>query len=280
MYSIPTESDSLRWLLVPLVIFGRYFALCAVSFLLFYVWKRRAWLARKIQHRFPAGSDYRRELGYSALTALIFGAAAWLCLGTPLRAYTRFYTDVNEYGRLYLALSIPLAVVIHDAYFYWIHRLMHHPRLYPLAHRLHHKSVNPSPWAAYAFHPAEAVLEAGILPLLLFVMPLHPLSLLGFISVMLWFNVYGHLGYELFPAGVYRHPVGRWLNSAIYHNQHHERFHGNYGLYFAFWDRVMGTLRADSAAKVDAVHERIGERKNQLTGLPGASEARSAVVSK
>ena len=125
---------------------------------------------------------------------------------------------------------------------------------------MHHKSVNPSPWAAYAFHPAEAVLEAGIFPLILFLIPAHPVALFSFVTLMLWFNVYGHLGYELFPAKLYRHPLGRWLNSSVYHNLHHERFTGNYGLYFTFWDRWMGTLRPDSAAKVGEVQARIGSR--------------------
>ena len=77
---------------------------------------------------------------------------------------------------------------------------------------------------------------------------------------MLWFNVYGHLGYELFPRKTYTHALGRWLNSSVYHNLHHERFHGNYGLYFTFWDRLCGTLRTDSADKIEEVHQRISER--------------------
>lgn len=246
-----------KWLLTPFFIFGRYLFLCTWLFGLFYVWKRHAWLFRKIQQRFPQRADYLREIGYSALTAVIFATMAWLWLGTPLRACTRLYTDVHAYGVVYLVLSVPIMLFIHDTYFYWMHRLMHHPRLYPYVHRVHHLSVNPSPWAAYAFHPAEAVIEAGILPLLLLILPIHPIALVSFVSLMLWFNVYGHLGYELFPRGLYRHPLGRWLNSSVYHNRHHERFHGNYSLYFTFWDRWMGTLRADSAASVDAIHERI-----------------------
>jgi sterol desaturase/sphingolipid hydroxylase (fatty acid hydroxylase superfamily) len=30
---------------------------------------------------------------------------------------------------------------------------------------LHHFSANPSPFAGYAFHPLEALLETGIIPL-------------------------------------------------------------------------------------------------------------------
>ena len=253
----PTDFSIARWLLVPVLIFARYAVLCGLLFIIFYGWKRREWLFRKIQQRFPGDRDFRREIGYSFLSACIFGVVAWLCLGTSLREMTRFYTDIGQHGRWWLVASVPLALLIHDTYFYWMHRLMHHPRVYRRGHLIHHKSVNPSPWAAYAFHPLEAVLEAGIIPVLLLALPLHPVSFFSWITLMLWFNVYGHLGYEIFPKSVYSHPLGRWLNTSIYHNQHHERFTGNYSLYFTLWDRLMGTLRTDSAAKVDAVHEQI-----------------------
>ena len=245
----PTEFSSFQWLFVPLVIFGRYVVFAAIAYFIFYVWKRRDWLYLKIQQRFPTPSDYQREIGYSALTSLIFGVVVWLCLGTPFHTYTRFYSNIDQYGLGWLLLSIPLTVLVHDAYFYWIHRLMHLPGLYRKMHLTHHRSVNPSPWAAFAFHPLEAVLEAGIIPILLIIMPLHPISFLGFVTVMLVFNVYGHLGYELFPAKLFHHPLGKWLNTAVYHNLHHEKFKGNYGLYFTFWDRWCGTLREDGLNK-------------------------------
>ncbi|MBK6998392.1 MAG: sterol desaturase family protein [Lewinellaceae bacterium] len=74
--------------------------------------------------------------------------------------------------------------------------------------------------------------------------------------MMLLFNVYGHLGYELFPPKMYKHTLGKWLNTSIYHNLHHEKFKGNYGLYFTFWDRLCGTLREDGLKKVEEVHGR------------------------
>ncbi len=114
---------------------------------------------------------------------------------------------------------------------------------------------------AYAFHPVEALLEAGILPVLLIFIPLHPISFFAFITLMLLFKVYGHLGYELFSKKTYEHPIGRWLNSSVHHNLHHEKFNGNFGLYFTIWDRLCGTLREDSLEKIEEVHSRErGER--------------------
>jgi len=256
MFHPVVDFIGLQWLIVPFIVFGRYAVICLVLFTLFYTWKRRAWLRLKIQQHFPQGRDYWREIGFSALTSIVFAGVTWACLGTGFRAYTQFYRDIHAHSIAWLVASIPLTLLIHDTYFYWIHRLMHLPAVYRRVHLIHHKSVNPSPWAAYSFHPVEAILEAGIVPILLLIMPLHPISFLAFVTLMLWFNIYGHLGYELFSPKTYTHPIGQWINSSIYHNLHHEKFHGNYGLYFTFWDKFCGTLRSDSAGKVAEVHGR------------------------
>lgn len=259
----PSRFSAAQWGLVPLLIFARYLFVAGFAYLFFYVWKRRRYWYRKIQQRFPYPADYLRELGYSTFSSLVFGATAWLCLGTPLRRYTRFYSDVDDYGVGWLLCSIVLAILIHDCYFYWAHRLMHHPRLYRRMHLTHHLSVNPSPWAAFAFSPLEALAEAAIIPILLFSIPLHPIAFFSFVMFMMVFNVYGHLGYELFPRSTYRHPLGRWLNSTVYHNLHHEKFTGNYGLYFLFWDRLCGTLRSDSEQRLDELHRQIEAEKSK-----------------
>ena len=118
---------------------------------------------------------------------------------------------------------------------------MHHRRLFPLFHRVHHLSVNPSPWAAYSFAPAEAVVEAGIFPVVALVMPIHPAA---FGLTMLWqilFNVAGHTGFEFHPRWLMKTPLRFILNTPTNHVMHHEKMRGNYGLYFNVWDRLMGT---------------------------------------
>ncbi|MEM7658110.1 MAG: sterol desaturase family protein, partial [Bacteroidota bacterium] len=136
--------------------------------------------------------------------------------------------------------------------FYWMHRLMHHPRLFKAVHLIHHTSTNPSPWTSYAFHPLEAVIEAGIIPLIAFTLPVHKGAISLFLLFQFVYNVYGHLGYELYPKGFHKSWIGRWINTSVCHNLHHKRFHGNYGLYFLWWDRWMGTLRKDYDATFEA----------------------------
>ena len=48
------------------------------------------------------------------------------------------------------------------------------------------------------------------------------------------YNAYGHLGFELYPKGFRATWVGKWINTSVAHNQHHEKFNGNYGCIFCF----------------------------------------------
>ncbi|MEP7279151.1 MAG: sterol desaturase family protein [Bacteroidota bacterium] len=225
---------------------ARYFVVAAIAFLCFYVVLKNKAMYRKIQTRYPRQQDYLREIGYSVCTIAIFSFVAMLLTRNPVIApHTTYYKNISDHGWLYFFAAFPLMLIIHDAYFYWTHRLMHHKKLFSLFHLVHHQSTNPSPWAAYAFHPLEAILEAGIFALFLFTIPVHPLHFFVFFFFMIVYNVYGHLGYELYPKGLNRHWLGKWINTSVSHNQHHQYFKGNYSLYFTFWDRLMGTLRPD-----------------------------------
>ena len=225
---------------------SRYFLVAGIFFLLFYLLFRPFLSYKKIQQKRPKFDDYAREIGYSVITISIFAFVPLFILHFPIISrYTGFYTRIEQHGWFYFFFAFPLLFFIHDTYFYWTHRLMHHKKLFRIFHLVHHKSVNPSPWAAYAFHPLEALVEAGIFVVFLFTLPIHKLHLIIFFFLMIVYNVYGHLGYELYPSGFNRHWLGKWINTSVNHNQHHQFFRGNYGLYFTIWDRAMGTIRSD-----------------------------------
>jgi len=207
---------------------------------------------RRSQANFPKLKDYSRDILYSLITILIFATVAALVFEV-FRPYTALFQPWAKYGRFYYFLTFPIMLLIHDAYFYLIHRFMHQPKLFRIIHKIHHLSTNPSPWTAYAFHPVEALLEAGIIPLIAFTLPVHPSALGIFLLFQFFFNVYGHLGYELYPRGFQNSWIGRWVNTGVAHNQHHQFFHGNYGLYTLIWDRLFGTLRSDYEEKFESV---------------------------
>lgn len=236
---------------------GRYFMMAGIAFLLFYIVWRNRFFYRKIQLRFPRNQDYLREIFYSVLTICIFSFVSVVLFVHPKVApHTTRYLQISDHGWVYYFMVYPLMFLMHDTYFYFSHRLMHHKALFKWFHLVHHKSTNPSPWAAYAFHPLEAIVEVGIVVIFLFTIPIHKSHLVIFFLMMIVYNVYGHLGYELYPSGFSKSRIGRWINTSVNHNQHHQYFTGNYGLYFLFWDRVFGTVRDDYDAKYEEVKMR------------------------
>lgn len=232
----------------------RYFMAAAIAFTLCYILLRNKISYKKIQQRFPKQSDYLREIGYSICTIFIFGFIPVLLIKNPyVVSHTLYYTNIADYGWIYFFAAFPLMLLIHDTYFYWTHRLMHHKKLFRHFHLVHHHSTNPSPWAAYSFHPLEAIVEAGVFAVFLFTIPVNPWHFYIFFFFMIVYNVYGHLGYELYPKGFSRHWLGKWINTSVSHNQHHQYFKGNYGLYFTIWDRLMGTLRPDYEQRFEEI---------------------------
>jgi Delta7-sterol 5-desaturase len=246
------------WFSIFLVVSLRYIILAGLAFLIWYIIRKKKIAFRKIQLRFPELKDYQREILYSLSTMLVFTFIIWSILGNEtVRKHTTWYANMEQHGQLYFWLAFPIMLFMHDTYFYFTHRLMHHPKFFKLFHLAHHKSVNPSPWAAFAFHPLEAVVEIGILVVFLFTIPVMKAHLFFFFLFMMVYNVYGHLGWELYPKNFHRTWIGRWVNTSINHNQHHQYFTGNYGLYFLIWDRVFGTIRKDYDTKYDEVMKRV-----------------------
>jgi sterol desaturase/sphingolipid hydroxylase (fatty acid hydroxylase superfamily) len=249
----------------------RYFLFAGVPFLIFYYLYPEKFSKNKIQARFAKRKDFIREIRHSMQTILIFAAVALLITKSPLRDYTMFYENVSDYSILWIPLSVLLALIVHDTYFYWMHRIVHHPTLFKHVHLEHHKSVNPSPWTSYSFDFIEGCLEAMIAPIILFLIPMHFLSLIIFTFLAFSINVYGHLGYEVIPKWFRSSFLFEIVNTSTHHNMHHEKFKENYGLYFRVWDRLMKTEHPDYVKRFDAIqNRRFGENpilKSNKTNL-------------
>lgn len=214
----------------------------------------RAGLARrKLQARDPAQGQRRREFLASLRTAFIFSLLGAIIAVGDHQGWITIYKGFSQAGPLYLGLSLALMLVAHDTYFYWVHRAMHHRRLFTLFHRTHHLSRTPTPWAAYSFAIPEAIVHGAFVPLFLLVVPMHGLALLAFGVVQILRNVMGHAGAEVHSAAF---GPGRWLgwnNTTTHHDLHHEAGRYNYGLYFRWWDKLMGTEHPDYQRKFEAI---------------------------
>jgi sterol desaturase/sphingolipid hydroxylase (fatty acid hydroxylase superfamily) len=219
----------------------RYFVIAGIPFLLLYKIYAKKVEKMKIQQQHAANADFYREILHSIQAGFITAGIITLVIKTDLKQSSLIYTQLNDYPIYWLFISYILAIIIHDTWFYWLHRFFHLPRIYAKVHRMHHLSVNPSPWTSFSFHFLEAIGEGLVIIPLVFMIPIHLYTLFFFGFSIFMINVYGHLGYEIAPKWFRQSILFKILNTSVHHNLHHSKFKGNYGLYFRFWDRMMGT---------------------------------------
>jgi lathosterol oxidase len=208
------------------------------------IWGRKgASAGRQLNRDAPRAATIRHELKLSLLSSWIYALPAALAMAAWYHGGTLIYTDVGRYGVAWLFASGALYLLIQDAYYYWLHRLMHRPVLFAAVHAGHHRSRQPTPFASFSFTWAEAALNAWLMPALVFVIPIHPAVILTILTLATIAAVLNHAGAEVLPPWVVEGPVGGWLISATHHSVHHDHYGANFGLYFRFWDRAMKTDR-------------------------------------
>ena len=105
----------------------RYVVFGGLAFVVFYMALKNSGRIKKIQPRWPRSEDYQREVFYSFITFIIF-AFVPIVLNHPwVKPYTKIYKNFNAHPAWYFILVFPLMLIIHDTYFYFTHRIMHHP---------------------------------------------------------------------------------------------------------------------------------------------------------
>lgn len=240
-----------RWPVIWAFDTGRY--LLAASAFVATVWlvRRAGFVLQSIQTRLASSADMRREVLASLRSAATFSLVGLFVDQAARHGLFTIYTDFEAVGPAYAVAMLALVILAHDAYFYWTHRLMHLRPLYRRFHLLHHRSVTPTAWAAYAFAVPEALLQALFLPLLLIFLPLHAVTIFAWMAFQIVRNVMGHAGIEVHPLGMARSPWFGWNNTTTHHDLHHQTGRYNFGLYFTWWDRFMGTEHPDYLDEVD-----------------------------
>ena len=224
------------------IIAARYLVFSGLAYWL--LWQRggEKLRARRLNRDRPMRRVILQEIRLSLLSSALYAAPAAVALAAWMHGGTAMYTDWRLHGGVpYLLLSAFLYLAVQDTYYYWAHRLMHHPLLFPWMHAGHHRSRQPTPFASFAFDPAEAALTAWLLPTMAFVVPVHIGVVLALLLLMTVTAVLNHSGWEVLPARMVDGPVSGQLISATHHSLHHLQFGRNFGLYFRFWDKLMGT---------------------------------------
>jgi Delta7-sterol 5-desaturase len=181
----------------------RYLIAASVTFALVWLLRRTALKARKIQTREATAADMRREFAQSLQSVFVYVIGA--CFLIWGREIGLFYSVFGEGFGLGIDLVILAGIIIaHDAYFYWAHRFMHHPRLFRHFHRAHHRSITPTPWAAYSFAMPEAAVMFMFVPLWQFFVPTPGWVMFTWLNFQIIRNAMGHAA---LVAGFAAHPL-------------------------------------------------------------------------
>jgi len=130
---------------------GGLYALIAVpAFLVFWVALAGRLGHRRIQPTRHARSKHLlHDVAFSLVSLVVFAALDFVLVTLEAHGFTQLYGDPGALGLPWLVVSVVLLIVLHDAYFYWMHRLVHHRTVYALVHQVHHRSTDP-------FHPLRA----------------------------------------------------------------------------------------------------------------------------
>ncbi len=223
------------------VILGRYFLVAGGTYWLFYSRLRTFFQKRGLYLKLPLKISIQRDAKLSIFSVVVFAFCAAFIMSGYDSGLTLLYTDPHKYGLYYLAVSFVALLLLQDTYFYFIHRLFHHPLLFKWLHQGHHRSGEPTPWTSFAFDPPEALFQALFFIAIVFIIPLHFITLLAALITMTIWAVVTHLGFELFPSSFPLHWLGKWFIGPKHHLIHHRKYIVHYGLYFTLWDKVLGT---------------------------------------
>jgi Delta7-sterol 5-desaturase len=238
-------SQPLPFLMLSLAMFvvvmGRYFLIAFFFQIYFYGWKSAIWKARKLNKKSYPPKQFLREITWSGITSFIFSVVGAITFVAFQRGFTAIYLDIHAFPLWYLPISLVISMLIHETYYYWLHRLMHHPKLYRYVHQVHHDSLITSPWTAFSFHPIEGFLEALVLPAIILFLPMHTSVIVFQLTIMTLSATINHLDIEIYPKNWLGNFIGKTFIGATHHSLHHKQFRFNFGLYFTFWDKLSKT---------------------------------------
>lgn len=243
---MPTSSIASEFAIIyaqlTLIIWARYFVIAGAFMALLWGRPETRVSAVRLAERRPKRAEMAYEIRMSAISSAIYAIPGAIVYLAWENGGTAIYSEISGFwGWVYIPISAAFYLFLHDTYFYWTHRAMHLPALFKATHLAHHKSRQPTAWAAFCFHPWEAAISAWLLPATTFFVPIHEGAVLFLLVVMTFFGVANHAGWEIYPRSWLKTSLGRCLITASHHNVHHTNYRTNFGLYFRFWDRVMGT---------------------------------------
>jgi lathosterol oxidase len=210
-----------------------YLTFASISFLFFFIWKSKTFAPEK-----PARSDLFKQAKHEIRMALSqLPLMAFLMLPFPVLAHRGFgkvYQRVEEYGWVYLFISIPLFIAVTDCLIYFIHRGLHHPLMYKPIHKLHHTYKWCTPFSSHAFHSIDGFSQGVPYYIFIFIFPFHHIL---WVCMFLFVNFWTISIHDQVDFGI----LNWFINTTDHHTIHHVDFKYNYGQYLTLWDKWGGS---------------------------------------
>src|SRR5687768_13161928 len=132
---LPFISDTSDFILLTVLIFavviGRYALIAGIFYAVFYVWFPHRWKQRKIATKDYKQNQFRKEFFWSSLTSILFALAGSILYVLWQNGHTKIYVQFDEYPIWWMPLSLVIAMLLHETYYYWLHRWMHLPKIFP-----------------------------------------------------------------------------------------------------------------------------------------------------
>lgn len=222
-----------------------------------YAWRKQG-AVFKYNRKWPSEKSsvflFNNQTYDNIFWTLVSGVPIWTAYELLLLwAYANGYAPMinpSEHPVGFFALFF-LVPLVHEVGFYFAHRLLHWPPLYRVAHKLHHRNVNPGPWSGLSMHPIEHVIYFSTI-LLFFIIPSHPIHMINLASRLGLAPAQGHTGFDRVVVG-----EETAMNTSYYaHYLHHRYFEVNYSDGMVPLDKWFGSFHDGSAEADDAMKAR------------------------
>jgi sterol desaturase/sphingolipid hydroxylase (fatty acid hydroxylase superfamily) len=201
---------------------------------------------------------FRNQTKDNMFWTMVSGVSMWTAYEVlTLWAFANGHLPYLDPGKhpVWFVVVLVLVPLFREFHFFWVHRLLHWPPLYKVAHSLHHKNVNPGPWSGLAMHPVEHLLYYSCV-LVHWVVPSHPIHAMFNLVHAALSPAPGHTGFDKIElsgdAAVDTNGMAHYL--------HHKYFEVNYADGAIPLDRLFGSFHDGSPSGDEAMQRRLVAR--------------------
>lgn len=223
--------------------------------------KKKQGTAFKYNEKWPSGNSaflFGRQNVDNVIWTMGSGVPIW----TAYEALTLWafangiipYVSFSEHP-VYCIILFILINPMREAHFYLIHRLIHIPVFYRIAHKVHHNNVNPGPWSGLAMHPLEHMLYfSGVF--IHWIVPSNPVHAVFHLVHAAFVPLIPHSGFDELALDD-EHTI---KTGAQAHYLHHKLFECNYADGLFPFDKWFGTFHDGSDEAEGRMNQRLAER--------------------